>query len=47
MKQTVKVQSTSKQLMITIPKEFYEKLEIKKGDTLLLEEKEGKIVISK
>lgn len=47
MKQTVKVQSNKKQLTITIPKEFVEKLEIEKGNVLLLEEKNGKIVISK
>ena len=47
MKSTVKVQSNKSNTWINLPKEIRELLDIKKGDTLLLTLKDGKIVIEK
>lgn len=44
---TVKVQATSSNVFINLPKEIREELDIKKGDTLLLRVENGKIVIEK
>lgn len=44
---TVKVQATQTNTFINLPKEIREQLDIKKGDTLLLTVKDGKIIISK
>ena len=47
MKATVKVQANKSNTWVNIPKEIREILDIKKGDTLLLEVKDGKIIIGK
>lgn len=47
MKKTVKVQASSTNTYINLPKEVRELLDIKKGDTLLVEVKDNKIIISK
>ena len=47
MKKTVKVQQSGTNITISLPKDFADKLNIKKGDTLLLEVKDGKIIIGK
>ncbi|HSQ87966.1 AbrB/MazE/SpoVT family DNA-binding domain-containing protein [Romboutsia sp.] len=47
MKSTVKVQANKSNTFINIPKEMREALDIKKGDTLLLIVKDGKIIIEK
>ena len=47
MKSTVKVQATKSNVFINLPKEMREELGIKKGDTLLLAVKDGKIIIEK
>ena len=47
MKSTVKVQANKSNTWVNIPKEIRELLDIKKGDTLLLEVKDGKIIIGK
>ena len=47
MKSTVKVQANKSNSWINIPKEIREMLDIKKGDTLLLAVKDGKIIIEK
>lgn len=48
MKKTVKVQQSGTNTTISLPKDFADKLNIKKGDTLLLELKEnGEIIINK
>lgn len=47
MKASVRVQQTSKNTTINIPKAIKEELKIDKGDLLLLEVVEGKIVITK
>ena len=47
MKATLKVQATKTNVTVNIPKEIREALDIKKGDTLLLTVKDGKIIIEK
>ena len=48
MQKTVKLQKAGTNTTISLPKDFAEKLNIKKGDTLLLELKEnGEIIIIK
>lgn len=47
MKATAKVQATKTNTFINIPKEIREMLDIKKGDTVLLTAKDGKLVIEK
>lgn len=47
MKKTVTVQQNNNTTYITIPKAIKEKLNIKKGDTLLVEEENGNIIIKK
>lgn len=44
---TVKVQASSTNTYINLPKEIREELNIKKGDTLLLVVKDKKIIITK
>ena len=47
MKSTVKVQANKSNTWINLPKEIRELLNIKKGDTLILKDEEGKINIEK
>lgn len=47
MKATVKVQANKSNTWVNIPKEIRELLDIKKGDTVLVTVKDGKIVIEK
>ena len=47
MKSTVKVQANKSNTWINIPKEIREVLDIKKGDSLVLAVKDGKIIIEK
>lgn len=47
MKSTVKVQASGKNVFINLPKELREELDLKKGDTVLITVKDGKLIVEK